>query len=272
MLLVTTEKSYIFEEAFNLEKYKYNPDKIFERIQKLDRLGVISKTNVDLLHRLRKIRNSFGHDLLVSSFDDLISDTKTFSLLNELSLPKNAYFVELERINNQEFYLVDMNPIKQDTSPFDKFVYLFNYLFFNLKCTIEFLVFENQKNIGLIESLKEEANFDFKKYIHTFDGSFNYSSFYELKQYYVKEYISQHIKKLEDGRNRVISLLEENLNNFSEEKIVEEQINYYKLQSNNIYEKGLKELEKQREQMIHGLEVYSFYFRSYEMSKRNNLD
>lgn len=116
LLLVTTEKSYVFEDAFSLEKDKYDSNRFFDRINKLDNFNLLSNRNVDLLHSFRKVRNAFGHELLVSSFDNIIiTDKEAYEILDKICLPNNSYFIELEQSEDEEFYIIDMNPIKVDT-------------------------------------------------------------------------------------------------------------------------------------------------------------
>lgn len=170
LLLVTTEKSYVFEEAFNLNKYKYDPDKFFQRINRLDEMKLLSEKNTDLLHKFRITRNAFGHELLVTDFDRIVNtDKRAHESLTEFRLPENSYFAELEQLEDGEAHIIDMNPIKANTSLQHRFIFLFNYLFNNLRWTIEYLTTENEKNTSYIEQLSKKVSFNFKDYIHTKD-------------------------------------------------------------------------------------------------------
>lgn len=271
LLLVTTEKSYVFEEAFNLNKYKYNPDKFFQRINRLDEMKLLSEKNTDLLHKFRLVRNAFGHELLVTDFDRIVyADERAHESLAGFHLPENSYFLELEQLEDGKYYIIDMNPIKTNTSLHYRFIFLFNYLFHNLRWTIEYLTIENEKNTSYTEQLSKKVSFNFEDYIHTKDGSFNYVELYNIRKNLVEFYVTEHMGKLKNDRNNLFSIIEEQLEKYPGDKNMEKQARQIRLEGELVYKKGMDELEMAQKQMADALKMYTYYYKSFEASRKYN--
>ncbi|MGG4200791.1 MltR family transcriptional regulator [Peribacillus frigoritolerans] len=94
-------------------------------------LGLISNKEMKNIILMQRIRNKFAHQIKNISFenDEIKNISSNFTIPKDCFLPKVIPF-PIE--GTDELPVVDLNPIKKDTQPREKFIYIFKYLFMNL--------------------------------------------------------------------------------------------------------------------------------------------
>lgn len=91
-------------------------------------LGLINKNEFDNLKRLQRVRNIYAHQVVGVSFEN----DKIRGICSNFVIPKNAFTPRTIPLLNEEtkdLPIVDLNPIKNDTHPKDRFIFTFYYLF-----------------------------------------------------------------------------------------------------------------------------------------------
>jgi DNA-binding MltR family transcriptional regulator len=93
-------------------------------------LGLISKHEMNNLIYLQRIRNKFAHLTVNISFDN--DDIK--NMCSNFSIPKNAYSPLSVPFPDKSgnIPIVDLNPIKKETTARERYIYTFRYLYFSL--------------------------------------------------------------------------------------------------------------------------------------------
>lgn len=93
--------------------------------------GLISNIEMKNIISMQKIRNKFAHQINNISFEnDVIKNiSSNFTIPKDSFLPK---VIPLPRKGSDELPVVDLNPIKRDTPPRERFIYTFKYLYMNL--------------------------------------------------------------------------------------------------------------------------------------------
>ncbi|MDR4903074.1 MltR family transcriptional regulator [Bacillus mycoides] len=107
-------------------------------------LGLISKNEQMNIIYMQRIRNKFAHQFNGISFEN----NAIVNVCNNFEIPKNCYVPKLVPFPNKEtgeLPQLDLNPIKNDTSAKDRFVFTFNYIYYNLCTRIVWGEFESRE-------------------------------------------------------------------------------------------------------------------------------
>ncbi|MEM5644722.1 hypothetical protein AAHH72_05465 [Bacillus cereus] len=133
----------------NVEKDLFRPNaalSTFEsKIQMSYYLGLISKNEELNITYLQRIRNKFAHQVVDISFEknDIMNLCRHFEIPKNCYMPLDSEFVYKE---NGELPLVDLNPIKRDTTAKERFIIVFRYVYNTLIHKMFIEKFEKERN------------------------------------------------------------------------------------------------------------------------------
>lgn len=130
------------------------------------------------------------------------------------------------------------------------------------------MTIENEKNTSYKEQLSKEVIFNFKNYIHTESGSFNYAELYNLRKYVVEKYVSEHIEKIQNDRNNLFSVINDQLKKFPGDENIKRKASHLRVKGEIAYENGMENLEETRGRLSSTLKSYTYYYKSFKESKK----
>ncbi|ULM98798.1 transcriptional regulator [Peribacillus frigoritolerans] len=97
-------------------------------------LGLINEIEMKNIVLLQRIRNKFAHQIIGISFEN--EEIKNIAF--NFKIPKNGFIPPVIPFQKGQTSLpkIDLNPIKKDTNPRDKFIFTFKYLYMALHTRI----------------------------------------------------------------------------------------------------------------------------------------
>lgn len=117
-------------------------------------LGLISKKEMDNIIYLQRIRNKFAHQFVDISFEN----NDIVNVCTHFKIPLNCYMpTDFPLPNKQTGKLpkVELNPIKNNTSAKDRFIFTFKYIYFTLLNRITFKEFEKREEYKRVETAED---------------------------------------------------------------------------------------------------------------------